>query len=185
MSTTNRTRLAALRGQLDMALSRAKSPLWDGGGEACWAAQEALSYEIYELQKEIELLGELEFTSVVWLSRHAMTPDQQADLAKTLGVDPEDLSVTTENVCWHASADEAADKAANEEIWLDFLLPDASGHTDYDAIAGVFPPVAREAFPEGFRDFTVLEAVSVPNPEARKTEGLLPFTHARWARMRV
>ena len=72
---------------------------------------------------------------VVFVSRHAMTNGQKADLEKYLN---SDVEIVTENITFAATEDPAADLAANKAI-LGRLF------NEYDVVMGVFPPVAIEA----------------------------------------
>ena len=72
---------------------------------------------------------------VVFVSRHAMTDGQKADLEKYLN---SDVEIVTENITFAATEDPAADLAENKSI-LGRLFD------SYDVVTGVFPPVALEA----------------------------------------
>ena len=72
---------------------------------------------------------------VVFVSRHAMTDGQKADLEKYLN---SDVEIVTENITFAATEDPAADLAENKSI-LGRLFD------SYDVVTGVFPPVAIEA----------------------------------------
>ena len=110
---------------------------------------------------------------VTWLSRHPMGADQLLDLADTLGCKIQDIHVTQENVTWQASSDAEADLDANVAIWSRLLIT-------CDVVAGVFPPVALEARPEGV---TVLSPVSRQSKEVRADGSCaIEFHHVRWAR---
>ena len=110
---------------------------------------------------------------VTWLSRHPMGADQLEDLAAALGREGEELQVTQDNVTWQASNDAYADRVANEATWQKILAT-----TDF--VAGVFPPVALEARPEGV---IVLSPVSRQS-QAVRADGTaaIEFHHVRWAR---
>lgn len=102
-----------------------------------------------------------------------MGADQLTDLAALLGRKVEDLHVTSENVTWMASSDANADQVANKATW-DKLAAAA------DVVAGVFPPVALEARPEG---------VALLSPVSRQSKAVradgtaaIEFHHVRWAR---
>lgn len=71
-----------------------------------------------------------------------MGADQIIDLAAALGREVEEIQVTSKNVTWQASSDAWDDQVANEATWNDILATT-------DVVAGVFPPVALEAKPEG------------------------------------
>ena len=110
---------------------------------------------------------------VTWLSRHQMGADQIADLAATLGHEVEEIQVTSENVTWQASEDACADQVANEATWTRILATT-------DVVAGVFPPVALEAKPEGV---IVLSPVSRQSKAVRADgTAAIEFHHVRWAR---
>lgn len=72
---------------------------------------------------------------IAFVSRHAMTDIQVADLEKYLG---HEVEVTQENVTFSATDDVAADLAANKAILARLF-------GEYDVVTGVFPPVALEA----------------------------------------
>ena len=72
---------------------------------------------------------------VVFVSRHAMTGAQVADLEKYLG---HKVEVVAENITFAATEDPAADLAANKAVLARLF-------GEYDAVTGVFPPVAIEA----------------------------------------
>ena len=72
---------------------------------------------------------------VVFVSRHAMTNGQKADLIHYLN---SDVEIVTENITFAATENTAADLVANKAI-LGRLF-DSS-----DVVTGVFPPVALEA----------------------------------------
>ena len=110
---------------------------------------------------------------VTWLSRHPMGVDQIEDLAAALGREVEELQVTSRNVTWQASSDAHADLVANEATWEKILATT-------DVVAGVFPPVALEAKPEGA---VVLSPVSRQSKELRADgTAAIEFHHVRWAR---
>lgn len=110
---------------------------------------------------------------ITWLSRHPMCLDQILDLAAATGHDVEDLQVTSENVTWQASSDAYADLVANKATWGRILATT-------DIVAGVFPPVALEARPEGV---IVLSPVSRQSKELRADgTAVIEFHHVRWAR---
>lgn len=112
---------------------------------------------------------------VLWLSRHEMTAEQAADLAKHLHREVANLEIVPRNVTWHATADGAADRRRNKAEW-DVLIAE----TPY--IAGVFPPVAIEAIRRGRpRRVRLYSPVSRQAPELRQAEGAIPFVHVRWA----
>ena len=102
-----------------------------------------------------------------------MGVDQIADLAAALGREVEEIQVTSKNVTWQASNDAYADRVANEATWTRILAT-----TDF--VAGVFPPVALEARPEGV---VVLSPVSRQS-QAVRADGTaaIEFHHVRWAR---
>ena len=110
---------------------------------------------------------------VTWLSRHPMGADQLEDLAAALGREVEELQVTSRNVTWRASDDAYCDLVFNKETWQNILAT-----TDF--VAGVFPPVALEARPEGV---IVLSPVSRQS-QAVRADGTaaIEFHHVRWAR---
>ena len=110
---------------------------------------------------------------VTWISRHPMGADQIVDLAAALGREVNEVQVTSQNVTWQASDDAWSDHVANEAIWSRLLITT-------DIIAGVFPPVALEARPEGI---TVLSPVSRQSKEVRADgTASIEFHHVRWAR---
>lgn len=109
---------------------------------------------------------------VTWLSRHPMGADQLTDLAAILGRKVEEIQVTSENVTWRASEDADADQVANKATWEEIRAA--------DVVAGVFPPVALEARPEGV---TVLSPVSRQSKAVRADgTAAIEFHHVRWAR---
>ena len=110
---------------------------------------------------------------VMWLSRHPMGADQIVDLAAALGREVEEIQVTSENVTWRASEDAVADQVANKATWEKILATT-------DLVAGVFPPVALEARPEGAM---VLSPVSRQSKDVRADgTAVIEFHHVRWAR---
>ena len=110
---------------------------------------------------------------VTWLSRHPLDVEQIIGLAATIGCEVKDLKVTSENVTWQASEDANADRVANEATWMKILATT-------DVVAGVFPPVALEARPEGV---VVLSPVSRQSREVRADgTASIEFHHVRWAR---
>ena len=72
---------------------------------------------------------------VAWLSRHDMTKEQFAALQEWFKEDIEVVNVPTH---WVSSGNIDDDIQSNEGEWSNLLL-------EYDAVAGVFPPVAYEA----------------------------------------
>ena len=110
---------------------------------------------------------------ITWLSRHPMGADQVIDLAAATGHEVKDLQVTQDNVTWEASSDANADRVANEATWKKILAT-----TDF--VAGVFPPAALEARPEGI---TILSPVSRQSKAVRADgTAAIEFHHVRWAR---
>ena len=102
-----------------------------------------------------------------------MGADQILDLAAALGREVKELWVTSRNVTWQASNDAYADWVANKATWDDVLAT-----TDF--VAGVFPPVALEAKPEGT---VVLSPVSRQSKAVRADgTAAIEFHHVRWAR---
>lgn len=102
-----------------------------------------------------------------------MGADQIVDLAATLGREVEELQVTSKNVTWQASSDASADEVANKATWAKILATT-------DVVAGVFPPVALEARPEGA---VVLSPVSRQSKDVRADgTAVIEFHHVRWAR---
>ena len=102
-----------------------------------------------------------------------MGADQILDLAAALGHEVKELWVTSRNVTWQASNDAYADWVANKATWDDVLAT-----TDF--VAGVFPPVALEAKPEGT---VVLSPVSRQSKAVRADgTAAIEFHHVRWAR---
>ena len=102
-----------------------------------------------------------------------MCLDQILDLAAATGHEVKDLEVTQDNVTWTASSDANADRVANEATWKKILATT-------DVVAGVFPPVALEAKPEGI---TVLSPVSRQSKAVRADgTAAIEFHHVRWAR---
>ena len=114
--------------------------------------------------------------SVIWISRHPLLPEQEADLVKKLQSEfsiPVEVSITTRNLTWLASSDEDADQNGNLLIWREL--------EDFNFVAGVFPPVALESKPS---DMQVLTPVSIQDPSKRVGNNPIPFAHARWAWIR-
>ena len=110
---------------------------------------------------------------ITWLSRHPMDVDQIVDLAAATGHEVKDIQVTQNNVTWQASEDARADQVANKATWEKILATT-------DVVAGVIPPVALEARPEGV---TVLSPVSRQSKELRADgTAAIEFRHVRWAR---
>ena len=110
---------------------------------------------------------------VTWLARHPMGADQIEDLAAALGHEVEEIQVTSKNVTWQASSDACDEQVANKATWQNILATT-------DLVAGVFPPVALEARPEGI---TVLSPVSRQSKEVRADgTATIEFHHVRWAR---
>ena len=102
-----------------------------------------------------------------------MGADQLLDLAAVLGCKVMDIHVTQDNVTWAASDDAEADLDANVATWSKILIT-------CDVVAGVFPPVALEARPEGIM---VLSPVSRQSKEVRADgTATIEFHHVRWAR---
>lgn len=108
---------------------------------------------------------------IAWLSRHAMTPDQERSLAELLGFDPE---IEPINLTWKASDDPAADHATNAATWKSLA-------EKYGAICGVFPQVALEAMCCELPP--VYTPVSQARPDLRVGEKPIPFVHLRWSRV--
>lgn len=102
-----------------------------------------------------------------------MGVDQIADLAATIGCEVDNLEVTQANVTWQASEDACADKVANKATWTSILATT-------DIVAGVIPPVALEAKPDGI---SLLSPVSRQSKELRADgTAVIEFHHVRWAR---
>ena len=102
-----------------------------------------------------------------------MGADQIADLAATIGCGADNLEVTQSNVTWQASEDACADEVANKATWAKILATT-------DVVAGVFPPVALEAKPEGI---VLLSPVSRQSKAVRADgTAAIEFHHVRWAR---
>lgn len=102
-----------------------------------------------------------------------MCIDQIVDLAAATGHEVKDLKITQDNVTWQASSDARADLVANKATWSKILATT-------DVVAGVFPPVALEARPEGA---VVLSPVSRQSKEVRADgTAAIEFHHVRWAR---
>ena len=102
-----------------------------------------------------------------------MGADQVIDLAAVTGHEVKDLEIIQVNVTWMASEDARDDEVANKATWAKILAAT-------DLVAGVFPPVALEAKPEG---------VTVLSPVSQQSKGLradgtaaIEFHHVRWAR---
>ena len=111
---------------------------------------------------------------ITWLSRHPMGADQIEDLAAALGHEVKDLNITQVNVTWVASEDAEADRVANEATWSKILATTS-------VVAGVFPPVALEARPEGVK--VLLSPVSRQSKAVRADgTAAIEFHHVRWAR---
>ena len=99
--------------------------------------------------------------------------EQIVDLAAATGHEVKDLHITSENVTWQASEDACADLVANKATWEKILATT-------DVVAGVFPPVALEAKPDGT---IVLSPVSRQSKEIRADgTATIEFHHVRWAR---
>lgn len=121
-----------------------------------------------------------------FVSRHAMTGTQVADLENYLG---HKVEVTQENVTFSASEDAAADLAANKAVLARLF-------GEYDVVAGVFPPVALEAL-ASLRDelaenpaLGLVEDTGVLTPVSRqraeeRADGskTIVFEHVRFARI--
>ena len=102
-----------------------------------------------------------------------MDVDQVIDLAAAIGHEVKDLNITQVNVTWRASEDATSDLVANKATWSKILATT-------DLVAGVFPPVALEARPEGV---SVLSPVSRQSKEIRADgTATIEFHHVRWAR---
>ena len=102
-----------------------------------------------------------------------MGADQILDLAAATGHEVKDLEGTQYNVTWQASEDANSDRVANEATWKKILATT-------DVVAGVFPPVALEAKPEGA---ILLSPVSRQSKEIRADgTAAIEFHHVRWAR---
>lgn len=112
---------------------------------------------------------------VAWLSRHEMTAEQTADLAKTLGCELGGLEIETINHTWAASENVMSDVSANSDTWLEL----AHGPSPYDVICGVFPPVALEAMCCSLPH--VYTPVSRARPDLRQGDEPIPFEHLRWS----
>ncbi len=113
---------------------------------------------------------------VAWLSRHAMTAAQTADLASILGTSPDSLDIEAINITWAASTDRAHDLRENAAKWEELA---AAG---FAAICGVFPQVALETI--GSCELPpVFTAISEARPDLRVGEGPIPFVHLRWSRV--
>ena len=123
---------------------------------------------------------------VVFVSRHAMTGDQVADLEKYLG---HKVEVVAENITFSATEDSAADLAANKAI-LGRLFD------SYDVVTGVFPPVALEALMSARADMAAdpslgnVEDTGILTPVSRqRTEDradgtkAIAFEHVRFIRL--
>ena len=121
---------------------------------------------------------------VVFVSRHAMTGAQVADLEEYLG---HKVEVVAENITFAASKDPVADLAANKAI-LGRLF------NEYDVVTGVFPPVAIEALMSAraeidqslgnVEDTGILTPVSRQHAEDR-ADGTkaITFEHVRFVRI--
>ena len=123
---------------------------------------------------------------VVFVSRHAMTCAQVADLEKYLN---SDVEIVTENITFAATEDPAADLAENKSI-LGRLFD------SYDVVTGVFPPVALEALMSAraemasdpalgnVEDTGILTPVSRQRAEERADGSkTIVFEHVRFARI--
>ena len=123
---------------------------------------------------------------VVFVSRHAMTDGQKADLEKYLN---SDVEIVTENITFAATEDPAADLAENKSI-LGRLFD------SYDVVTGVFPPVALEALMSAraemasdpalgnVEDTGILTPVSRQRAEERADGSkTIVFEHVRFARI--
>ena len=113
---------------------------------------------------------------VIWLSRHTMTAEQVEDLSHS--VDGE-LEIESRNVTWAASVDGIADWWHNREEWRGLYNATGEG----GVLAGVFPPVAMEAWYR-VSGIHTLSPVSRQAPELRIGDGPIPFVHVRWAILR-
>ena len=123
---------------------------------------------------------------VVFVSRHAMTGAQVADLEKYLG---HKVEVVAENITFSASENPMADLAENKSI-LGRLFD------GFDVVTGVFPPVALEALMSAraemasdpalgnVEDTGVLTPVSRQHAEDR-ADGTkaITFEHVRFVRI--
>lgn len=119
-------------------------------------------------------------TKIMWLSRHALSAEQEESLRWFIGGG--ELEIIAENVTWAASADGAADRARNFAEWrlIHRRLTGDGQRLAY--VAGVFPPVALEALKRGRpRTLRLLTPVSEQAPELRVGDGPIPFRHLRWA----
>ena len=123
---------------------------------------------------------------VVFVSRHAMTCAQVADLEKYLG---HKVEVVAENITFSASEDPVADLAANKAI-LGRLF------NEYDVVTGVFPPVALEALMSARAEMASdpslgnVEDTGILTPVSRqlaseRSDGskVILFEHVRFARI--
>ena len=123
---------------------------------------------------------------VVFVSRHAMTGAQVADLEKYLG---HKVEVVAENITFSASENPMADLAANKAL-LGRLFD------SYDVVTGVFPPVAIEALMSARAEMAAdpslgnVEDTGVLTPVSRqcaseRSDGTkaITFEHVRFARI--
>ena len=114
---------------------------------------------------------------IIWCSRHTMSAEQLADLRKDPFIRPW-MPLESFNITWTATADAASDATRNRAEWA--LLYTAAGRGG--VIAGVFPPVALEARKRGKRTgIRIASPVSRQAPELRVGDGLIPYSHVRWA----
>ena len=123
---------------------------------------------------------------VVFVSRHAMTGAQVADLEEYLC---HKVEVVAENITFAASKDPVADLAANKAI-LGRLF------NEYDVVTGVFPPVAIEALMSARAEMASdpslgnVEDTGILTPVSRqcaseRSDGTksITFEHVRFARI--
>jgi hypothetical protein len=123
--------------------------------------------------------------NVLWLSRHKMTKDQEADLRKELSIsalyeeedEPPEYNIVHLNVCF----------AARSEAAIQDILELCEEHSSH-VITGVFPAhVALELYrriknvptPRGELPY-ILVPVSVPAPAAEGEVRGGGFTHSHW-----
>ena len=123
---------------------------------------------------------------VVFVSRHAMTGAQVADLEEYLG---HKVEVVAENITFSASENPMADLAANKAVLARLF-------GEYDVVTGVFPPVAIEALVSLRNELAenpvlgLVEDTGVLTPVSRqraeeRADGTkaITFEHVRFARI--
>ena len=108
--------------------------------------------------------------TVLWLSRHEMTPEQEAYWK---GIDPE-CEIVTKNVTWANSKDAVKDFYENSSTWHDLI-----SLNNPVAITGVFPPVAMEAVTHKVQMFSPISRQEAKIREDGTKQ--IEFIHVRWS----